>query len=178
MMFDIISGVINIAAFNMVGNASVESILNIPSKRWLDYYMIIVLIVSWLRFFSYFLVINAISKVTITMFSMLRETLSFMIILSCYLILTTTIFATLFRDVDTDDAEPYMNLGGSMREMIDFFLANYDVKEMANFETSHSVLSIIHVVISNIFLMNYLIAILTTVYEIMVRNGDFYSINY
>ena len=49
---------------------------------------------------------------------------------------------------------------------------------MANYNTSHSILTIVHVIISNIFLMNYLVAILTTVYEIMIKNGDFYSIEY
>lgn len=49
---------------------------------------------------------------------------------------------------------------------------------MGNYATSHSILTIIHVVISNIFLLNYLVAILTTVYEIMVKNGDFYAMEY
>lgn len=49
---------------------------------------------------------------------------------------------------------------------------------MKNYNTSHSVLYMSHVIISNIFLMNYLIAILTTVYEIMIKNGDFYAIEY
>lgn len=62
--------------------------------------------------------------------------------------------------------------------MIDYFFANYTDKDMGNYETSHSILVIIHVVISNIFLLNYLVAILTTVYDIMIRNGDFYSIEY
>lgn len=109
---------------------------------------------------------------------MLKETLSFMIILTCYLFLMTTIFATLFRDVPTEDAKPYKTLTSTFREMIDYFLANYEVKDMANFNTSHSVLVMVHVIISFVFLMNYLVAILTTVYEIMYENGDFYAIEY
>lgn len=140
--------------------------------------MIVVLVISWLRFFSYFLVVSAISKVTITLFSMLRETLSFMIILVCYLTLMTTIFATLFRDVNTEDALPYHSLAPTFREMTNYFTGNYEAKSMANFNTSHSVIYITHVVISFIFLMNYLVAILTTVYEIMIKNGDFYAIEY
>ena len=125
MLFDLVAGVTNILAFNVIGNANASQILNDNSKRFFDYYMIVVLVISWLRFFSYFLVINNISKVTITLFSMLRETLSFMIILGCYLALMTTIFATLFRDVPTEDAENYKGLILAFREMIDYFLANF-----------------------------------------------------
>lgn len=99
MLFDVVAGVINLAAFNVIGNATPEQMLDVETKRIFDYYMIVVLVISWLRFFSYFLTVSAISKVTITLFSMLKETLSFLIILGCYLILMTTIFATLFRDV-------------------------------------------------------------------------------
>lgn len=140
--------------------------------------MILVLMISWLRYFSYFLVIRLISKLTITLFSMIKETVSFLIILSCYLILLTTVFATLFRDVETDDASAYQSMSRSFREMTTYFIGAYEGKEMANFTTSHSILYMAHVLISNIFLKNYLIAILTTVYNIMINNGDFYAIEY
>lgn len=87
--------------------------------------MIIVLVISWLRFFSYFLVVNIISKVTLTLFMMLKETLNFMFILGCYLVLMTTIFATLFRDAQTDDASDYKTLETTLRALIDYFMANY-----------------------------------------------------
>ena len=109
----------------------------------------------------------------------MKETLNFLFILSCYLIIVSTIFATLFRDANTPDSDKdYDSLFTTLRAMIDYFLANYHDKDMGNFNTSHSVLVIIHVVISNMFLLNFLVAILTTVYEIMHRNGDFYAIEY
>jgi hypothetical protein len=104
LMFDILAGGVNILAFNIVGNSSPESILIVQTKRFYDYYMIMVLIISWLRFFSYFLVISKISKITLTLFMMLKETINFMLILGCYMILMTTVFATLFRDTETEDA--------------------------------------------------------------------------
>ena len=142
--------------------------------------MIIVLIISWLRFFSYFLVLQHISKITLTLFMMLKETAYFMLILGCYLILMTTVFATLFRDCDTPDAiHSYQNIYTTMRALIDYFLANYSVKDMGpSYNTSHSILYIIHVTISNIFLLNFLVAILQTVFDIMITNGDFYAIEY
>jgi hypothetical protein len=141
--------------------------------------MIVVLIISWIRFFSYFLVINTISKVTLTLFMMLKEASIFLLILGCYLVLMTTIFATLFRDASTPDADPYHSIFTTLRSLIDYFLANFPTQVyMGNYQTSFSVLYIVHVVISNMFLLNFLVAILASVYDIMIRNGDFYSIEY
>lgn len=105
LIFDLISGAVNIAAFNIIGNATPEKLLDINgAKRWYDYYMIVVLVISWLRFFSYFLIITSVAKVTITLFYMLYECVSFMVILTSYLILMTTVFTTMFRDATTPDA--------------------------------------------------------------------------
>ncbi len=49
---------------------------------------------------------------------------------------------------------------------------------MGKYNTSHSILYIVHVTVSNIFLLNFLVAILQTVYDIMIKNGDFYAIEY
>jgi len=161
LMFDILAGIVNILAFNIVGGSSPDNILNVETKRAYDYYMILVLIISWLRFFSYFLVVSKISKITLTLFMMLRETLYFMMILICYMILMTTVFATLFRDTATDDARAdYHSLFTTLRALIDYFLANFSPKDMGNYGTSHSILYIVHVTISNIFLLNFLVAIL------------------
>ncbi len=177
LIFDLLAGGVNILAFNIVGQSSATSILDEQTKRFYDYYMIIVLMISWLRFFSYFLVMGKISKITLTLFMMLRETVNFMLILSCYMILMTTVFATLFRDTETEDArQDYHSIFTTLRALVDYFLANFSAKDMGNFSTSHSILYIIHVTISNIFLLNFLVAILQTVYDIMYRNGDFYAI--
>lgn len=38
---------------------------------------------------------------------------------------------------------------------------------------SNSVLTMVHVFVSNIFLLNFLVAILSTVYEVMMEHGEF-----
>ena len=63
--------------------------------------------------------------------------------------------------------------------MIDYFLANFpETKDMGAYNTSHSVMVMIHITISNLFMLNFLIAILSTIYDIMINNGDFYAIKY
>lgn len=134
LYFDLLAGIINIIAFNIVGGSSPESILNVYTKRAYDYYMILVLIISFLRFFSYFLVISHISKITLTLFMMLKETVFFMVILGCYLMLMATVFSTLFRDCETPDAiADYHNMFSTLRALIDYFLANFNVKDMGNY---------------------------------------------
>lgn len=61
----------------------------------------------------------------------------------------------------------------SLRTLFDAMLGNYTLVDLGNYNTSHSILLIVHLIASNIFLLNYLIAILATVYEIMMEIGDF-----
>jgi len=58
--------------------------------------MIGVLTISWLRFFSYFLVITSISRITMSMLEIVNQTIFFMLIFACYFALMVTVFATLF----------------------------------------------------------------------------------
>lgn len=83
--------------------------------------------------------------------------------------LMTTVFATLFRDTETDDAiHDYHNILTTFRALVDYFLANFPVKDLGSYQLSHSILYITHVTISNIFLLNFLVAILQTVFDIMI----------
>lgn len=46
----------------------------------------------------------------------------------------------------------------------------------------HTIFMVLHIYIANIFMLNYLVAILSTVYELMMEKGDFkfkcYKYNY
>lgn len=52
-------------------------------------------------------------------------------------------------------------------------LGNYGYSVTGEDENTHAIVLLIHIFISNIFLLNYLIAILSTVYEDMTELGDF-----
>jgi hypothetical protein len=160
MIFDITTGVINIGAFIIIGNASVDSIMNQSKKRFLDYYIIVILIFSWIRFFSYFLVIEGIGKITITLLRMIQETGYFLFIVVSYLM--STIFTTLFRNTNSTDtsAEDFSTFFLTLRQLFNYTTGNYGLIDMGNYAKSYQVLYIVHTVISNIFLLNYLVAIL------------------
>ena len=96
---------------------------------------------------------------------MLIDITGFVMILSCYFILMASIFSTLFSRPEKDS---YGDMTSSLRSLFDAFLGNYDYTQDSAFELSYSLLMMTHVFISNIFLLNFLVAILSTVYEIMI----------
>lgn len=136
----------------------------------MDYYVICVTLVSWMRFFSFFLVIRIISKLLHTLIRMLKDTIGFMFIICCYLIVMATVFTTLFSIVES---ELYGNFTSSIRTLFDAFLGSYVYVTDPSFKMSFSILMMSHVFISNVFLLNYLVALLSTVYEMMMDLGEF-----
>ena len=61
----------------------------------------------------------------------------------------------------------YGSISLSIRTLFVAMLGNYSYTTDPSYLTSNSILLMGHVFISNIFLMNYLVAILSTVYDIM-----------
>jgi hypothetical protein len=62
--------------------------------------MLVVLSVSWLRFFSYFLVVRSISKLLLTIMEMIGDTMSFLFIVACFILIMSSVFATLYQDTN------------------------------------------------------------------------------
>jgi len=173
-ILDTTCAVLNIVAVYLISNSSPEIFL--PSnpypnnKDFVDYFMILVLVVTWLRFFAYFLVVRQISKMLLTLISMITDTVSFLFIFSCFVVLMASVFTTLYQDTNP------IKFGGlalTIRTLFDACLANYDYDNMPGREISYSCLIIFHVFMANILLMNYLIAILSTTYDGMKQNGVF-----
>ena len=88
--------------------------------------MIFVLILSWIRFFSYFLVINSIAKITITLFKMVEQALIFLIIMISYMLMAMIVFATLFNSANTAEVPEFTTMAGTFRALCDMTVANYN----------------------------------------------------
>jgi hypothetical protein len=93
---DALNAVLNIVAFEVVVNVPQSVLEDTKTKYYLDYLMIAVLIVSWLRFFIYFLIVREISKMLLTIYEMLADTMSFVFIVVCYLLIVASVFTTLY----------------------------------------------------------------------------------
>jgi hypothetical protein len=108
--------------------------------------------------------IRSISKLIMTLVRMLIDTLSFIFLVCCYLLIAATIFTMLFQ---TDMPDSYGTLSLSYRTLFTALTGSYSYTSDSAYLLSNSILTMIHVFISNIFMLNYLVAILATVYEIM-----------
>lgn len=174
-LMDSLSAFLNVIAVIIIQRVSPEKYLEPKMKDLIDYFMIIVLCVSWFRFFVYFLVIRDISKLVLTLLAMIWDTINFMFIVSCFIIIMASIFTTLYQDTNP---EKYGSLFLSVRNLFDAIIGQYDYEGMGDRKLSFTCLQIIHVFIGNILLMNYLIAILSTTYENMKQTGIFrYKVN-
>lgn len=165
-IIDLVSALMNCICFEIIGGATPDKIIIISQKQHLDNYVIVVLIMSWIRFFSYFLVIRTISKLLLTLFRMINDAVSFIFIVMCYLLISATIFTTLFENIDQAD---YGGLAITVRMLYDAMLGTFVFEVGTTKDLSFSILMMVHVFIANIFLINYLIAILSTVYSYMTE---------
>lgn len=125
---------------------------------------------SWVRFFSYLLVNRHISPLMNTLFRMVVDTFYFMVILLSYMAIMSSVFETLFIDVDGDNFGTFVL---SFRSLFSAMMGDFSYDNAGSRETSFSIFMIVHLFISSILLLNYLIAILSTVYQVMRDFGDF-----
>ena len=136
-IMDTINGVLSMVAFVLVINTSTSELMDKTSKDTLDYLMIFVLVFSWLRFFIYFLVIRDISKMLLTIYEMLADTLSFILIVICYFVVVASVFTTLYQDINP---EKFGGLIISARTLFDSAMAVYDYVGMGSQEMIFSIL--------------------------------------
>lgn len=147
-----------------------EMIMDLEQKQTADYYVALVVIVSWFRYFVYLLAIQPVSRLLLTLVNMIKDTGSFAFIMFCYLLISATIFMTLFQAPAPD---LYGSFSLTMRTMFDYSLGEYSNEQIAYKNGLHDYLQVAFLVISVIFMVNYLIAIITTVYEDMRFHGNF-----
>jgi hypothetical protein len=93
---DALNALLNIGAFEFIVNMPIWILQQTSSKYLVDYLIIAILIISWLRFFIYFLLVREISKMLLTIYEMLTDTLSFVFIVMCYLLIVASVFTTLY----------------------------------------------------------------------------------
>jgi len=102
---------------------------------------------------------------------MIKETMAFMVVVICYMMFQAITFMLLFKEYSMDT---YFDLPLSLRSMIDFMNGNYNrTTDYGREEDLHIFLSIFHLFMSKILLINYIIAMLMTVYNGMREKGDF-----
>lgn len=98
---------------------------------------------------------------------MIIDTLGFVFILMCYMLIVSTVFTILFQ---ADESGMYSSMSDSFLTLYMAFIGNYNYTD--SYIISNSICMDLHIICSHIFLMNYLISILTNVYTLMMLKGD------
>lgn len=174
-IMDSLSAILNILAVQVIQRIDPINFTIPLYKSIVDYFMIFVLIICWLRFFTYFLVIRDISKLLLILIAMIKDTLAFMFIVVCFTLIMASIFTTLYQDTNPIK---YGSLAMATRYLFDASIGVYDYSNMGDRVLSFSILQVFYVFMANVLMMNYLIAILTTTYDNMSKTGIFlYKVN-
>ena len=75
-----------------------EQLMNQSIKEIFNYIQVVSICVTWARFLSFFLVIESISKLILTLLKMIVEALTFILVTTSYLYLMIPIFQLLFQE--------------------------------------------------------------------------------
>ena len=100
---------------------------------------------------------------------MIVKAMTFIGLLILYFFVMIPIFQILYQE----DSIIYVDGLVTARSLFDTMLGNYGYAVTGVDDNMHASVLVLHIFISNIFLLNYLIAILATVYEDMAELGDF-----
>jgi len=82
IIIDTITGLLYITSIFVISNLDADTFLDTKKKDYVDYFVLLVLLASWVRFFSFFLIIRDISKLLLTLVAMVTDTLAFIVIIS------------------------------------------------------------------------------------------------
>ena len=165
-----LNALVNMGVFTFCNLLTSEDFLNPTIKFYLDYMMLGVQLASWARFISFFLLFKAIANLLLTLAKMMKDAETFIYLAVMYLSLTVVLFMMIFQEVYIN----YQSFLYSFRSLFDALLGNYSHISYGVPEWPlHTVIMILHILAGNVFLLNYLVAILATTYEDNESKGEF-----
>ena len=170
-VMEFLSAVVNIITFTILSNLQVDDIKITSRKEYYDILVIFVVVFTWFRFFTFFLIIKGVSRHFITIYKMIKHTLGFIFLVFSYLIFMSIVFMLLYKEYSI---EMYFTFPMSIRMMCDYMTGNFGRGiPFDREEDTHTVITIFHLLMSKILLTNFIIAMLMTVYNSMNQKGDF-----
>ena len=169
-VLDALTIITNLVAIYTIQNVTNEQILSTEKSYTLDFYIISVVIIAWARFFFMFLLISILSPLLHMLYNMISQTIAFLTIMCCYLLIAASVFFTLYVDVKPSE---FGTFPLTIRSLLCAMLDYPDLTGFQSREQSFSILIHIHIFIAAVLLLNFLIAILSSVYEMTKQDGDF-----
>jgi len=94
---ELLNAITNSLTYLLVMMLSVENITDPETKRMLNWAMIASIFVSWARFISFFLVVQSVSKLIMTLASMVSSMGTFILMITCYLIMISPLYFCILK---------------------------------------------------------------------------------
>ena len=171
MIFDILCGICNMAACILILVIDPQLLTIDLNVNIVSYFMIFVLTLTWVRFLMLFMMIKFFTVYLYIILFIMVDTLQFMVMFGCYMLIISSIFTCLFHNQMKDR---FGNLGISIRVLFDAVLGTYGYQAENMRDTiTISVLLDFHIVVSSIILLNYFVAVLTNAYSRFRKSGMF-----
>ncbi len=170
----IITATVNPAVFGI----SPEKVNNYISgyNRSLKYFIAVVVSLNWVRTVVFFYCIRGTSSLLVTLVLMIKSTLNFLIILIGYLLIMTTIFYFIFMIIDKQTYpntvdQNFTTFMMTFNYLFDAMVTNYShpANYPESYDNLHRILLVIHVFLSSVLLLNYLVAILMIVFDFIMK---------
>jgi hypothetical protein len=167
---DVIGAVSNIIAFLILQGIPNEAIVDYKQRQMYNILTLLTIIGTWSRFGAQLLVVEDVSKLIMTIVAMMGSASNFMFILIMYMVVMMMFAIGMFQESSIMYSDPFY----AFRTMFDGMMGGYSFGSITpKYQTAHEIFTIIHIFIANIFLLNYLVAILGSVYEDSIEIGDF-----
>ena len=131
--------------------------------------MIAAIVVSWARFITFFLVIQSVSKLIMTLADMVSSMMTFILMIAFYFVMVSPFYEQIFQ-TETIQAE---NSFFIYRGMVDNLFGVFFFIEKPTYKYLWQFFILLNVLLANVFLLNYLVAILSTTYGQSEEQGDF-----
>lgn len=111
-IMDVFFAAVSMGAVLVISGTPTDFLLDDSYKHKLSYFIVFVSCVQYLRVYNYLLMIPSVSKMLLTLYMMILDTIAFLFLLAIYMIWATAVFSTLFQDTK----------GGSYKDLFTTFL--------------------------------------------------------
>jgi len=161
----------SLALVLVLASLPIEMFENSTTKHWISYAVFCLKKIKYCRLLLYFLVVNSISKMLLTLVYMILDTIAFILLLCLWLFIMSIIFTTLFQGTE---GLLYEDVWSTFKILWNAMLGTY-LNQGIDIELYwiHVAFTHFYVYMSNILLLNYLIAIMSTTYESLLESGSF-----
>lgn len=165
------------ATINLVCNFALqlinkEAILK-NEKLFFNMLMLLIVLITWYRITMIMYVQEKLSVLLVTTEKMMSAGMNFFMMLLYYFLISSMVFLAIFGD----SFPLYSDIIETMRLMFDYMMGSYGWIVLPGDEQFmdllHSGAMIFHVYLANIFMLNYLVAILSDVYGEMMERAMF-----